>query len=221
MQRRQAVHNFGIPTEHQRYQSLYRAEESRASAAVHRGDAGRVALDDLSRVAAQSRERGSAWPSPPKSAGASALQGAGDEDYLIELCVKSGVPSRLQVGWPRTLLESGAIYQLRADRWDVVSPSAHSRKKRKKRYGNADGRGQIKTASAIVEFRIGDWEIDLVLGRPGTGALVFGRNYTLQRRQSKQAEPVADRRFLGDLVGRRNERTPSILYQSCSYFFLL
>ena len=49
----------------------------------------------------------------------------------------------------------------------------HGQKKRKKRYGKADGRGQIKDRvsidqrPAIVDekSRIGDWEIDLVMGR--------------------------------------------------------
>ena len=80
----------------------------------------------------------------------------------------------------------------------------HSQKKRKKRYGKADGRGQIKDRvsidqrPAIVEEkrRIGDWEIDLVLGGQGTGALVSlverrSRYTVLGKVASKQAEPVA------------------------------
>ena len=80
----------------------------------------------------------------------------------------------------------------------------HSQKKRKKRYGKADGRGQIKDRvsidqrPAIVEekSRIGDWEIDLVIGgqRQGAlGSLVERRSrYTLLGKVgSKQAEQVA------------------------------
>jgi len=80
----------------------------------------------------------------------------------------------------------------------------HSQKKRKKRYGKADGRGQIKDRvsidqrPAIVEekSRIGDWEIDLVMGRWRTGALVSlverrSRYTVLGKVASKQAEHVA------------------------------
>ena len=80
----------------------------------------------------------------------------------------------------------------------------HGQKQRKKRYGKADGRGQIKDRvsidqrPAIVEekSRIGDWEIDLVMGRPRTGALVSlverrSRYTVLGKVGSKQAEQVA------------------------------
>ena len=80
----------------------------------------------------------------------------------------------------------------------------HSQKKRKKRYGKADARGQIKgrisidQRPAIVEekSRIGDWEIDLVMGRARTGALVSvverrSRYTVLGKVPSKQAEHVA------------------------------
>ena len=80
----------------------------------------------------------------------------------------------------------------------------HRQKQRKKRYGKADGRGQIKDRvsidqrPAIVEekSRIGDWEIDLVMGRTRTGALVSlverrSRYTVLGKVGSKQAEQVA------------------------------
>ena len=80
----------------------------------------------------------------------------------------------------------------------------HSQKKRKKRYGKADARGQIKDRvsidqrPAIVEAksRIGDWEIDLVMGRARTGALVSvverrSRYTVLGKVPSKQAQQVA------------------------------
>ena len=69
--------------------------------------------------------------------------------------------------------------------------------------GKADARGQIKDRvsnqrPAIVEekSRIGDWEIDLVMGRPRTGALVSvverrSRYTVLGKVPSKQAEHVA------------------------------
>ena len=77
----------------------------------------------------------------------------------------------------------------------------HSQKKRKKRYGKADRRGQIKDRVSIDQrpaivaekSRIGDWEIDLVMGRTRTGALVslVSRYTLLGKVSSKQAEHVA------------------------------
>ena len=100
------------------------------------------------------------------------------------------------------------IYQhLRADRqaggplWPHLR---HSRKKRKKRYGKPDARGQIKdrvsieVRPAIVDekSRIGDWEIDLVIGAKHRGALLTlverrSRYTLLGKVRSKQADEVA------------------------------
>ena len=80
----------------------------------------------------------------------------------------------------------------------------HSQKKRQKRDGKADARGQIKDRvsidqrPAIVEekSRIGDGEIDLVMGRARTGALISvverrSRYTVLGKVPSKQAQQVA------------------------------
>lgn len=100
------------------------------------------------------------------------------------------------------------IYQhIRADRQaggTLYHHLRHSRKKRKKRYGKADARGQIKDRVSIDQrpviveekSRIGDWEIDLVMGRTRTGALVSlverrSRYTVLGKVASKQAQPVA------------------------------
>jgi len=56
----------------------------------------------------------------------------------------------------------------------------HARKKRKKRYGGSDRRGEIKDRVSIdnrpkrieKRDRIGDWEIDLVIGKNHKGAIV-------------------------------------------------
>ena len=67
-------------TEHQRYQ-MYALKKAGHDQQRHRRNAGGIALDDLSGVAAQSRAaRLPAWPSPSASAGASAPQGEGDQD---------------------------------------------------------------------------------------------------------------------------------------------
>ena len=101
------------------------------------------------------------------------------------------------------------MYQhIRADQeagGTLYRPLRHRQKKRKKRYGKPDARGQIKDRisidqrPAIVDqkSRIGDWVIDLVMGAKGQGALVslveWRSRYTLLGKvTSKQAEEVAD-----------------------------
>jgi len=82
----------------------------------------------------------------------------------------------------------------------------HSHKKRKKRYGKADGRGQIKDRVSIEErpaivdtkSRIGDGEIDRLLGGPRGGALITlverrSRYTLLGKVATKQAEEIANR----------------------------
>ena len=116
-----------------------------------------------------------------------------------------GVIERIEAG---LRLSPQRIYQhIQADRQAggmLYRHLRHSQKKRKKRYGKADGRGQIKDRvsidqrPAIVEekSRIGDWEIDLVMGRTRTGALISvverrSRYTVLGKVGSKQAEQVA------------------------------
>ncbi len=63
---------------------------------------------------------------------------------------------------------------------DLYKHLRHSTKKRKKRYGSPDRRGQIKNKVSIEDRpkivdekkRIGDWEIDTVIGKNHKGALV-------------------------------------------------
>lgn len=80
----------------------------------------------------------------------------------------------------------------------------HAHKKRKKRYGSYNRRGQIKNRVSIderpaivdIRKRIGDWEIDTIIGKKHKGALL-----TLVERKSKftligklpkkQADPAA------------------------------
>ena len=81
----------------------------------------------------------------------------------------------------------------------------HSHKKRKKRYGSYDRRGQIQgrisidERPAIVETRdrIGDWEIDTIIGKKHQGALLSlverKSKFTLIRKlPTKQADLVAE-----------------------------
>jgi IS30 family transposase len=80
-----------------------------------------------------------------------------------------------------------------------------SHKKRRKRYGSHDRRGQIQGRISIDERpavvdtreRIGDWEIDTIIGKKHKGALLTlverKSKFTLIRKlEKKQANPVAE-----------------------------
>jgi IS30 family transposase len=79
----------------------------------------------------------------------------------------------------------------------------HSNKKRKKQYGSKDKRGQIRNRVSIEErpgivgqkTRIGDWEIDTVIGKNHQGALVaivdrVSKFTLIKKVNSKHAEVV-------------------------------
>jgi IS30 family transposase len=79
----------------------------------------------------------------------------------------------------------------------------HSNKKRKKQYGSKDKRGQIRNRVCIEErpeivgqkTRIGDWEIDTVIGKNHQGALVtivdrVSKFTLIKKVDSKHAEVV-------------------------------
>ena len=117
------------------------------------------------------------------------------------------IAGRLAAGGGLRLSPQRIYQHVQADRQAggmVYRHLRHRQKKRKKRDGKADGRGPIKgrvsidQRPAIVEekSRIGDGEIDLVMGRPRTGALVSvverRSRYTVRGKvASKQAEHVA------------------------------
>jgi IS30 family transposase len=88
---------------------------------------------------------------------------------------------------------------------DLYLHLRHSRKKRKKRYGSYDRRGQIKGRVSIDERpaivdaknRLGDWEIDTIIGKNHKGALLSiverKSKFTLIRKlPKKQADLVAE-----------------------------
>ena len=96
------------------------------------------------------------------------------------------------------------VYANRRAGGTLYRPLRHSQKKRKKRYGKPDGRRQIKERVSIdprpagveEKSRIGDWQIDLVIGAKHTGALVSlverrSRYTVLGKVASKHAEGVA------------------------------
>ena len=80
-----------------------------------------------------------------------------------------------------------------------------SNKKRKKQYGSKDKRGQIRNRISIEErpevveakTRIGDWEIDTVIGKNHKGALVtivdrVSKFTLIKKVDSKQAKVVTE-----------------------------
>jgi IS30 family transposase len=72
------------------------------------------------------------------------------------------------------------IWQNKKNGGDLYLYLRHASKKRKKRYGKKDHRGQIKDRISIDQRpqivdekeRIGDWEIDTIIGKNHKGALV-------------------------------------------------
>ena len=81
----------------------------------------------------------------------------------------------------------------------------HSHKKRKKQYGSKDKRGQIRNRVSIDErpeiveqkTRIGDWEIDTVIGKNHQGALVtivdrVSKFTLIKKVDSKHADVVTE-----------------------------
>jgi IS30 family transposase len=97
----------------------------------------------------------------------------------------------------------------------------HAHKKRKKRYGSYDHRGQIKGRVSIDERpaivdtrqRIGDWEIDTIIGKRHKGALLSlverKTKFTLIKKlPKKQADLVAEAAI--DLLNPYEEKVHSI-----------
>jgi IS30 family transposase len=98
----------------------------------------------------------------------------------------------------------GHVLKDKARGGDLYLHLRHSRKKRKKRYGSYDRRGQIKGRVSIDERpaivdakkRVGDWEIDTIIGKNHKGALLSiverKSKFTLIRKlPKKQADLVA------------------------------
>ena len=86
----------------------------------------------------------------------------------------------------------------------------HLKKKRKKRYGSHDRRGQLKNRVSIDErpkivdkkTRIGDWEIDTVIGKNHKGALVtivdrVSKVTVIEKVATKHADGVTDATIKG------------------------
>jgi len=99
--------------------------------------------------------------------------------YQIEALLKAKTPKKKVIS-----LSHERIYQHAwADKrqgGELYTHLRQSNKRRKKKYGSQDKRGQIRNRVSIdarpecvaQKERIGDWEIDLVMGQHHQGALV-------------------------------------------------
>ena len=129
------------------------------------------------------------------------------EAYLQRQWSPEQIAGRLAVDSGLRLSVERIYQHIRTDRQvggTLYRHLRHSQKKRRKRYGKTDARGQIKDRVSIeqrpaivdTKQRLGDWEIDLVLGAQHHGALVSlverrSRYTLLGKVQSKQAAEVA------------------------------
>ena len=97
------------------------------------------------------------------------------------------------------------IYQDKADGGDLYTHLRQQRKKRRKRCQNKDRRGQIPNRTSIdlrdpivdQKKRVGDWEVDLIIGKNHQGALLVAverktKMVCIQNLCSKEADVVAD-----------------------------
>lgn len=130
---------------------------------------------------------------------------------LIETKIKLDWSPEQVAGWldreKEIKISHERIYQhVWADKFDggeLYKCLRQSNKKRKKRYGSKDKRGQIRNRISIDDrpevvsqkTRIGDWEIDTVIGKNHQGALVTivdrKSKFTLVKKvDSKHAEVV-------------------------------
>ena len=107
---------------------------------------------------------------------------------LIEEKIQLDFSPEQVSGWLRTekdiKISHERIYQHvwadKRENGELYKHLRHSNKKRKKQYGSQDKRGQIRNRVSIDErpeivgqrARIGDWEIDTVIGKNHQGALV-------------------------------------------------
>lgn len=132
---------------------------------------------------------------------------------LIETKIKLDWSPEQVAGWldreKEIKISHERIYQhVWADKFDggeLYKCLRQSNKKRKKRYGSKDKRGQIRNRISIDDrpevvsqkTRIGDWEIDTVIGKNHQGALVTivdrKSKFTLIKKvDSKHAEVVTE-----------------------------
>lgn len=97
------------------------------------------------------------------------------------------------------------VWSDKAQGGDLYKHLRHSHKKRKKQYGSRDKRGQIKNRISIDErpkvvaekTRVGDWEIDTVIGKNHQGALVtivdrVSKFTLIKKVDSKRADVVTE-----------------------------
>ena len=203
-------------TEIQRYQieALKKAKNKQKDIALIIGISASTISRELKRNTGQRGYR-------PKQAHDKAVTRRKEASKAIKMTaeVVSSIESRIRLEWSPEqisgwLLEASGIaisheriyQQVWSDQrqgGDLYKHLRQSNKKRKKRYGSKEKRGQIRNRISIDErpeivtqkTRLGDWEIDTVIGKNHQGALVTivdrVSKYTLIKKvDSKQADVV-------------------------------
>jgi IS30 family transposase len=130
---------------------------------------------------------------------------------LINKCIRFGLSPEQVSGWLKAVhgikISHERIYQHvwedKRKGGDLCNHLRQAHKKRRKKYGSKDQRGQLSNRISIEQrpdivnekSRIGDWEIDTVIGQNHKGALVTiverRTKFTLIKKvETKQAEGV-------------------------------
>ena len=205
-------------TEVQRHQieALKKAKKAQKEIAILLGVSASTISRELKRNTGQRGYR-------PKQAHIKALTRRGEASKMIKMTpeVITLIEAKIQLEWSpeqvcgwlsvdqNVSISHERIYQhVWADKRQggtLYKHLRHSHKKRKKQYGSKDKRGQIRNRVSIDErpeiveqkTRIGDWEIDTVIGQNHQGALVtivdrVSKFTLIKKVDSKRAEVVTE-----------------------------
>lgn len=203
-------------TELQRYQisALLKAEKSKKEIAINIGVSSSTISRELERNTGKRGYR-------PKQAHIKAMRRREEADKAIKMTpeVLSMIDTKIRLDWsPEQVsgwlaktqnisMSHERIYQHvwtdKRQGGELYKHLRQSNKKRKKRYGSTDKRGQIRNRISIDErpeeveakLRIGDWEIDTMIGQNHKGALVtlvdrVSKFTLIKKVDSKHAEVV-------------------------------
>lgn len=203
-------------TELQRYQisALLKAEKSKKEIAINIGVSSSTISRELERNTGKRGYR-------PKQAHIKAMRRREEADKAIKMTpeVVSMIDTKIRLDWsPEQVsgwlakaqnisMSHERIYQHvwtdKRQGGELYKHLRQSNKKRKKRYGSTDKRGQIRNRISIDErpeeveakLRIGDWEIDTMIGQNHKGALVtlvdrVSKFTLIKKVDSKHAEVV-------------------------------
>ena len=205
-------------TEGQRYQisALLKAETSQKEIALIVGVSSSTVSRELERNTGKRGYR-------PKQAHIKAMRRRQEAGKMTKMtpAVVSLIEDRIQLEWSpeqvsgwlakekSLFISHERIYQHvcmdKRQGGELFKHLRQSNKKRKKQYGSKDKRGQIRNRISIEErpdvvetkTRIGDWEIDTVIGKNHKGALVtivdrVSKFTLIKKVDSKRAEVVTE-----------------------------